>query len=871
MLPHEFIKKWTKANLKESAAAQEHFIDLCRLLEHPTPAEADADGSSFTFEKGAKKTAGGDGFADVWKKGFFAWEYKGKHKDLQAAYVQLQQYREDLENPPLLVVCDLDRFEIRTNFTNTVTAIHRCSTADLDKPETLTLLRNVFTNPEALRPGQTITGLTEEAARQFARVADMLRARDIDPHKAAHFLVKLVFCFFAEDVGLLPERHFSRIVERTVEKPAEFVSYTRTLFQAMAKGGSSLLEDIAYFNGNLFADAEVIELTPQELAVVRDAGKFNWSEVEPAIFGTLFERSLDPSKRSQIGAHYTHPDDIRAVVEPVVMTPLRREWEEVRAKAAALNEKRRAAAGRTAQRLMQQVNAELRGFLSRLAGVRVLDPACGSGNFLYISMNLLKDLEKEVITFAGHLGLTMPLYEVTPEQLHGIEINPYARELAQTAVWIGYIQWHRKHGFPVKSNPVLSPLDTIREADAVLDLSDPDNPKEPDWPDADFIVGNPPFLGGKLLRTHLGDQYVDRLFTVYDGRVTREADLCVYWFEKARAMLEAGRVQRAGLLATQGIRGGGNRRVLERIRETGDIFLAYSDREWVLEGAAVHVSIVGFDNGSEAHRMLDGQAVAAINANLTMGLDLTKAKRLKENLGISFMGDTKGGAFDIPEEVALAMLKQSNPDGRPNSDVVRPWVNGLDVTRRPRNMWIVDFGTDMPVEQAALYEAPFEYLKEHVQPDRLRQDDEGRFVVRRQAYRERWWLHMEPRVDMREELTGKSRFLATPTLAKHRLLGWLESSTLADHQLIVIARDDDYTFGVLHSHVHETWALAMGTQLEDRPRYTPSTTFETFPFPWPLNTPDDHLPSKQRAHRDAIADAARDLDRLRQGWLNPEG
>jgi hypothetical protein len=345
MLPHEFVNKWSKVNLKESAASQEHFLDLCRLLEHRTPAEADADGSSFTFEKGARKTSGGNGFADVWKRGYFAWEYKGRKKSPAEAYQQLQQYREDLENPPLLVVRDLDRFEVHTNFTNTVTQIHRFSTIDIAKPETLEILRAVFFNPEALRPGRTAMGLTEEAAGEFARLADMLRGRGLEPQRAAHFLTKLTFCLFAQDVGLLPRHHFSRIVERTTSRPQEFVRYTRELFEAMASGGTSLLEDIPYFNGNLFADSDVLELTPDELVVVRDAARFNWAEVEPAIFGTLFERSLDPSKRSQIGAYYTHPDDIRAVVEPVLMAPLRREWEEVRQRVADLAEKWASAEG----------------------------------------------------------------------------------------------------------------------------------------------------------------------------------------------------------------------------------------------------------------------------------------------------------------------------------------------------------------------------------------------------------------------------------------------------------------------------------------------------------------------------------------------
>ncbi|MBM2826725.1 MAG: hypothetical protein HW403_789, partial [Dehalococcoidia bacterium] len=398
MLPHEFVAKWSRANLKERSAAQEHFLDLCRLLEHPTPAEMDADGSSFTFEKGAKKSSGGDGFADVWKRGFFAWEYKGRHASLNAAYQQLLQYREDLENPPILLVCDLDRFEVHTNFTNTITQVHRFTTTDLTGSATLDILRKVFFEPDALRPGQSTLGLTEQAAAQFARLADMLRNRGIEAQRAAHFLTKIIFCLFAEDVGLLPKSHFARIVERTASRPQEFMRYIQELFQAMSTGGTSLLEDIPYFNGNLFSDAEVLELTPSELAVVRDAGRFDWSQVEPAIFGTLFERSLDPSKRSQIGAHYTHPDDIRAIVEPVLMAPLRREWEEIRQKVGELAERIAAGNGRATTRQRQQMRRLLLDFLEKLSAVRVLDPACGSGNFLYIAMNLLKDLEKEVIT-----------------------------------------------------------------------------------------------------------------------------------------------------------------------------------------------------------------------------------------------------------------------------------------------------------------------------------------------------------------------------------------------------------------------------------------------------------------------------------------
>ncbi len=318
-------------------------------------------------------------------------------------------------------------------------------------------------------------------------------------------------------------------------------------------------------------------------------------------------------------------------------------------------------------------------------------------------------------------------------------------------------------------------------------------------------------------------------------------------------MIESGKVERVGLLATQGIRGGANRRVLERIKETGDLFLAWSDEPWVVEGAAVHVSFVGYDDGSEETRHLDGHPVAAINSNLTAGIDLTRVGRLRENLGIAFMGDTKGGPFDIDADVAAAMLASPNPHGRSNAEVVRPWVNGLDLTRRRRGMWIIDFGTDMPEAEAALYEAPFEYVKKHVKPTR----EASRTTIAE------WWLHERRREDMRTALEGLDRFIATPRVSKYRLFAWLSKETLADSAVIVFARDDDYFFGVLHSSVHELWARGLGTQLrevESGFRYTPTTTFETFPFP--------EATAEARAE---IAAAVKRLDELRNGWLNPPG
>jgi len=856
--PAEFAKKWDGNTRTERAASQEHFIDLCRMLGVPTPNEADPTGDEYAFEKGAGKTAGGDGFADVWKRGHFAWEYKGKHKDLKAAYQQLLQYREALENPPLLVVSDLDRFEIHTNFTNTPAIVHEFDLERLlsSPTEPLRLLRAVMQHPEELRPGKTRDELTAEAAQQFASLAERLRGRGHDPRAVAHFLNKLLFCMFAEDAGLLPAGLLRRLAAAAPNDPSVFTDGLSDLFSKMSdKGGLFGAERIDWFNGGLFDDAAVLPLTTNEISIIDRVSRLDWSQVEPAIFGTLFERGLDPSKRTQLGAHYTDRAAIMRLIGPVLLTPLRRDLEATQAQIAALVAEGKKITTRTPAD--KNPLAVFNAFLERLRAVRVLDPACGSGNFLYLALQALKDLEREAILWASlTMNTPMQFPEVGPQAVLGIELNSYAAELARVVIWIGEIQWMISNGFAYVRDPILKPLDTIEQRDAVLDLSDPDHPIEPAWPSATVIIGNPPFLGGKLMRANLGSEYVDALFTVYDGRVPREADLVCYWHEKARAMVEAGTVGRAGLLATQGIRGGANRRVLERMKDSGDIFLAWADEPWVLEGAAVHVSFVGFDDGSEQERRLDGHPVVAINADLTSGIDLTGVQRLPQNRGIAFMGDTKGGPFDISADVAEALLAMLNPDGRSNRDVVRPWVNGLDLTRRPRDMWIIDFGTAMPMQEAALREGPFEYVREHVMPTRI--------ANRRASYAERWWLHMEPRPEMRKALSGLQRYIGTPRVTKHRLFVWLPQSTLPDSQVIVFARDDHYFFGVLQSTPHELWARGLGSQLrevESGFRYTPTSTFETFPFP---TTPTAESVNEIEA-------AARQLNDLRVGWLNPPG
>jgi len=449
--------------------------------------------------------------------------------------------------------------------------------------------------------------------------------------------------------------------------------------------------------------------------------------------------------------------------------------------------------------------------------------------------------------------------------LHGIEKDDFAFQLASIVVWIGYLQWKANHGYPPHlDQPILKPLNTIQQMDAILTLAKVSEPsqgwEEPDWPAAEVIVGNPPFLGDKKMRAELGDEYVDALRKLYADRIPGQSDLCCYWFEKARAMIAEGKVKRAGLLATQGIRGGANREVLKRIKESGDIFWAQSDREWIQDGVAVHVSMIGFDNSTEKTRVLDDRSVAQINPDLTAAANLTAAQRLKENVDIAFIGTQKGGPFDIPTAQAQQMIEQrGNPNGRLNSDVIRPWINGSDITGRPRDMWIIDFGGFMPLEEAAQYEAPFEYVKKHVYPVRKN--------LRRDNHRKYWWIHAESRPGMRDALRGLSRYIATPRVAKHRVFVWQRPEVLTDSAAVAIARDDDYFFGVLHSKVHELWARATGTQLREAEsgfRYTPSTTFETFPFPWPPGKEPKNDPRVK-----AIAHAAKELHEKRDSWLNP--
>ena len=861
MTPEAFIARWKDNPLTERAGAQAYFDDLCDLLGVAKP----RDPENYCFERGARKASGGDGWADVWMRSRFGWENKKPGRDLDAALKQLTDYTLQLDNPPLLVVSDHEHIAIHTAFTGYPDEPREIRIEQLVDPEQRQILRWVFTDPEKLRPEKSTAAITAQAAGHFAELAAGMRKRGEGAQHVAHFLVQCLFCMFAEDENLLPANIFTDLLGHAVGDPDKAARRIAKLFAAMQQSGGEYGDhDIAWFNGGLFsardtaceAGIKIIDipaLTATDLqALHRAAADMDWRAIDPTIFGTLFERGLDPAARAPLGAHFTDTGTITKLIDPLISEPLLAEWARTKAEILARPKKAKAA---------------WQAFLLRLNHFRVLDPACGSGNFLYLALKALRDIEKRAHVEAQELGLGAELAMQTgPHNILGLEINEFAAELARVTVWIGDIQWCRRNGYRHATNPILQSLAGIEHRDALLTFS-PRPPagegpgvraSEAEWPTADVIVGNPPFLGDKVMRSELGADYVKTLRKTFEGRVPGGADLVTYWFEKARAQIAAGKLQAAGLVSTNSIRGGANRKVLERIVDTTRIFEAWGDEEWINEGAAVRVSLLGFGPIFPVDRSsrLDGAEVASIHADLTAteGLDLTKAKPLDANSNSTYFGLCLAGDFRVPGEVARQWLTLPNPNGRPNTDVVRPIYNGSDVTGRWADRWVIDFGTQMTEAEASLYEVPFNYLVENVRSVRAANARKSRAVY--------WWRHGETRPGLR-----------------HRVFVWFPVAVAQEHKLVAIPIESEVCFGILSSRPHVLWAVRVGGRLGvgNDPVYTSSVCFDKFPFP-PGLTPRDTAPVAGQASppclagqivAENIAAAARRLNELREAWLNP--
>ena len=860
MTPQDFIRKWKPVALTERATAQEHFLDLCRLFDHPTPAEDDPTGERFTFEKGVVKTGGGDGYADVWKKGFFAWEYKKKKRDLEKALEQLTRYAAALENPPLHVACDTHIFRIETRWTNEVPTKYEFDLDDLAEPKNLEILRCVFYEPEKLRSGQTRAKLTKEAADKFQSISDSLQHRYPDKEAVAHFVNQLVFCFFADSVGLLPHGVWRKLLETAARKPEKSQRWFEQLFADMKDGGDFNLEDIPHFNGGLFDGRPPLELDHVQIGLLLAAASMDWSLIDPTIFGTLFERFLDPDKRAQIGAHYTDPDKIMMIVEPVIARPLRQEWEAAQAEIEAImapvlarERRRRPHGGARARKALRggahqsgdaarrfhrspmrlahpRPRLRLRQFpLSRLAG--------GQGHRIS-RHSRMRDARPRHGRAARRPG--------NPARHRDQPVRRGARahdDLDRRHPMAGA---QRDHPSPAP-DPAKARLDRVPRRVA-------DGGREGGGVAGGGFYYRQPAVprrqaaAARARRRNCGDAVSRLRRCAFPPRpilfVTGSIRL-------GRRCTRKG-AKSAGLVATNSIRGGANRKVMEPIAEAGAIFEAWSDEPWTIDGAAVRVSLVCFDaitfarSAEEAvDPRVDGIATKRVNADLTGGLDLTASCRLAENIGPCIEGMKKYGPFDVSGTVARSWLVSPlNANGRPNSDVVKPWLNAMDIVRSNSDTWVIDFA-GMSLSDAQFYEEPFRIAHEKVLP--------GRALDRARRTRERWWVFERERPELRRRTAHIARFLVTPVVAKHRLFVWLDARSLIANLVVAIARDDDTTFGILHSRFHEAWSLRLGTWLGvgNDPRYTPTTTFETFPFPAGLtpNIPAEDYADDPRAKK----------------------
>lgn len=885
---------WQGNTANEKAVFQMWWIAFCEALGVPGPATPPTDDDRFelailTVERDGRESTN---YIDYWKAGHAAVEAKasepGRSNEqlLVKAFGQVRNYAANTGTvPPYLMVVDVPKTIIvwdkwSGNFGG-FAAGRRMALATLhERLDDIALLQDILTRPDVRDPRGRAQAVSKEIAGKLATLAAALERRGFDQERVARFLMRCVFCCFAEDVSLLPGDLFKRTLEsaRMAGGPAHVASVLTSLWQLMDTGGTFGPEILHRFNGHFFKSVEALPLEPADVDLLIQATSFDWSHVEPSIFGTLLVRALDPVERHRLGAEYTPREYIERLVEPTVVEPIRERWTAVQAAVLqfedeAANAKKPAAA----KAAREKAKKELRDFHAWLRGLQFLDPACGSGNFLYVTMAAVKRLELEVISATERVGgkeqKEAILDEVHPRQFHGIEIKPWAREIAELTLWIGYHQfWREAHGGRTPPDPILEDTGTIECRDAVLaydgvpihrperDRPDPTprivspvtgemipdptaklkymeyvNPRPAEWPKADFIVGNPPYLGEKRQRESLGDGYVDALRSAYDN-VSDSADLVVYWWVRAAAQVAGRRTIRAGLITTNSIGQIKNvKHIAKAVADGVAIIWAVADHPWVeeLAGAAVRVAmtVVAAPNAGGATWIrvddpggtIESRHVRLINPNLSPGVDVsgTSGVSLVANSGVSHQGFKIGGdGFWVDNESAAELIRQTPS----NASHVRPIVNAKDLAHRSRNAWIVDLGL-MTETEARTVPVLFDYLRTHVYPERQ--------ANARASYREYWWRFLEPRRELREAIQGLSAFMVTPEVSKHRFFVNLPSGTAPDGTLVAVALSDAASMGVLSSDIHRTWSLAAGGRLGvgNDPRYSKTRCFDPFPFP----------------------------------------
>lgn len=884
-------EKWTGAKAAERANAQSYLVELCEALgvDRPRPA-----GSGYEFELPIKVIAR-DGteaqnFIDLYKEGHFLLEAKdveeGKNTDLllRRAFGQARTYAAHVPGsvaPPYLLVLDVAKTLIvwdrwNGSFGGYPAAIRRIDLPTLQqRPDDIALLIDIWTNPSARDPRSHAQAVTKEIAGHLAELAKSLEDRGLDQERVAKFLMRCVFAMFAEDVGLLPHEAFRQTIQNAGAKPAVLSQALESLWKAMDEGGLFGYEKFLRFNGHFFKDAEALPLTSSDIALLLQAAKSDWKDVEPTIFGTLLVRALDPVERHRLGAEYTPRAFIERLVRPTVEEPIRERWTAVQADVLQLRQ-----SGKPKDRA--EAEKRLREFHEWMRSLRFLDPACGSGNFLYVTMHLVKEIEIEVLNELAELkgGAEFRLQEVDPSQFYGIEVKPWAREIAELVLWIGFHQHWKRHHHVQPPEPVLQDTGTLELRDAVLawdavrhvrekDRPDPTprivhpvtgemvpdptitlqymeylGAKAAPWPEADFIVGNPPFLGQFRQREALGDGYVDAIRTTYSD-VPDAADLVMYWWHKAAQAVAAGRTIRAGLITTQSITQKQNRKTLDLASKLGaHVTWAIADHYWN-DGSAdarvrVAMTVLAKDPRSATLVTVNNDAeitetvrVRRLNADLTAHADVpaAAAKPLASNGGLASRGYMLSGAgFILESAEAESLLRSDNA----LSAVLKPFRNGKDFTTRPRGVFVIDFG-NMSEAEARAYPVLFDIVRARVKPDR---EANGQA-----SYAEFWWRYGGTRRELREAIAPLQRYIVTPETSKHRLFQFMPCTVAADNSLIAIALDDAFSLGVLSSAIHATWALAAGSRLgiDGTPRYNKGACFDAFPFPAATSLHREHI------------------------------
>ncbi len=930
----DFIGRWRKASGSELANAQLFVTELCELLElpRPEPANEDVRDNAYVFERRVQFKHGdgseSEGRIDCYRRGAFVLESKkiklgpatrGFDEALLRARSQGESYARALPapegRPPFVVVVDIGHvIELYSEFSRsgaTYTPFpdprsHRIRLEDLARDDIRERLRKVWMEPGALDPSKLSAQVTREVATELARLAKALEAAGHAPELVAGFLTRCLFTFFAEDVGLLPQKSFEKLLEELMKTPRQFVALVGGLWAKMDVGGYSaeIRAEVKRFNGKLFKHPDVLPLDRAQIEQLHACATKNWNAVEPAIIGTLLERALNPLERHKLGAHYTPRAYVERLVLPTVIEPLRSDWAIAQAAALTLLKE-----GKT-----KEAEAELRRFHHSLCNVRVLDPACGSGNFLYVTLEHLKRLEGEVLNQLAALSGGQDKLEtqgltVDPHQLLGIEINPRAATLAEVVLWIGFLQWHfRTRGASKPPLPVLKDYGNIQCCDAVLAYDSMDyvvdergvpvtrwdgrsykkhpvtgedvpnesartaqehylKPRQAAWPTADFIVGNPPFIGASTLRRALGDGYAEALREVWDA-VPESADFVMYWWHHAATLTRRGALRQFGFITTNSLRQTFNRRVVEHaLNSEPPLSLAFAipDHPWVdsADGAAVRIAmtvgavnqpigrldeVIGEQDATDdSIGVMLRERRGVLHADLSIGADVTGCLALIGNEGINSPGVKLHGAGFIVTPDEAAALGLGRIEGLERH--IRNYRNGRDLADRPRGVKVIDLFGLTADQVRERYPEVYQRVVERVKPERDANN--------RATYRDNWWIFGEPRRELRPALAGLPRYIATVETTKHRSFQFLDASVLPDNMLIAIALSEAFPLGVLSSRVHVLWSLAAGGRLGigNDPRYSKTRCFDPFPFP--------NATSDQQAHIAKLAEAI-DAHRKRQ-------